>query len=165
MLPGIPKSGSEYRVNKSCYTESDKPGYAFKIMAIPNDIGEYIRNPHCYNVNYYMDMKYYNLWDADNSSTAANNGPVIKTVYDPCPWAILFMANAYSGFTYNGAGSSGDRYGTYYNSPYRSQDEFIANQGYLFYCNKMNGKVFSIPTAVRFSFRLWAFARILPEHC
>lgn len=142
MLPGVPKSGSEYRVNKSCYTESDKPGYAFKTSGInTNDIGEYIRNPHCYNVNYYMDMKYYNLWDANNSSTAANNGPVVKTIYDPCPVGYsLPPANAYSGFTYNGSGSSGDRYGTYYNSPYLSPNEFVANQGFLFYCNKMNGE-------------------------
>ena len=34
---------------------------------------------------------------------------------------------------------SGSYYGSQYNSPYTSADDFTTNGGWIFYCNKMNG--------------------------
>lgn len=142
-IPGIFNAAGTSGTDKSCYTDSDKPEYAYNKKGINTDvISEYIKNPHCYNINYYMDKKYYNLWSANNSTTTANDNPVVKTVYDPSPAGYcLPPSNAFTGFVYNGTGASGIGdacFGTRYNSPYLSAAEYNTNYGLLFYCNKMN---------------------------
>ena len=72
--------------------------------------------------------------------TTANDNAVIKTIYDPSPVGYhLPPSNAFTGFTYNGNNISGSYYGSQYNSPYVSADDFTTNGGWIFYCNKMNG--------------------------
>ena len=72
--------------------------------------------------------------------TTANDNAVIKTIYDPSPVGYhLPPSNAFTGFTYNGNNISGSYYGSQYNSPYTSADDFTTNGGWIFYCNKMNG--------------------------
>ena len=99
-----------------------------------------ILNPGAFCTNNYMDYKYYNLWSSDNTVTTANDNAVIKTIYDPSPVGYhLPPSNAFTGFTYNGNNISGSYYGSQYNSPYTSADDFTTNGGWIFYCNKMNG--------------------------
>ncbi|WP_416996094.1 fimbrillin family protein [Alistipes dispar] len=99
-----------------------------------------ILNPGAFCTNNYMDYKYYNLWSSDNTVTTANDNAVIKTIYDPSPVGYhLPPSNAFTGFTYNGNNISGSYYGSQYNSPYVSADDFTTNGGWIFYCNKMNG--------------------------
>jgi len=50
---------------------------------------------------------YYNLWSADNTTTASNDNSVVKTVYDPSPVGFKMPAsNAFTGFTTTGQSSS-----------------------------------------------------------
>jgi len=43
------------------------------------------------------------LWSADNKTTSANDNPVNKTIYDPCPVGFKLPAsNAFTGFTTTG---------------------------------------------------------------
>ena len=63
-----------------------------------------LRNPHKFNINSYMDGKYYNLWSTDNDKTDANDDLVIKSVYDPSPVGYSLPAsNAFTGFTTTGS--------------------------------------------------------------
>ncbi len=48
-------------------------------------------------------IPFLNLWSANNNKATANDDPVIKTIYDPCPVGFsLPAANAYTGFTKTG---------------------------------------------------------------
>ena len=140
MLPGIFKAGSYVADDKSCYTDSDKPGYAFNSSDLySSDISEWIKAPYCFNTNDYMDMKYFNLWNADNTTTDVNNDTVVKTVYDPSPVGYcLPPVNAFTGTTAYGSMTSGESaYGYMFNSPYASSADYDANNGWVFYCNRM----------------------------
>ena len=61
--------------------------------ACASSYGEGIRNPHTfyvytYNANYsnwFAPRPYYNLWDANCTSSGNSDNNVVKTVYDPCP--------------------------------------------------------------------------------
>lgn len=140
MLPGIFKAGSYVADDKNCYTDSDKPGYAFNSSDLySSDISEWIKAPYCFNTNDYMDMKYFNLWNADNTTTDVNNDTVVKTVYDPSPVGYcLPPVNAFTGTTAYGSMTSGESaYGYMFNSPYASSADYDANNGWVFYCNRM----------------------------
>lgn len=142
LLPGIFKAGSYVADDKSCHTDSDKPGYAFNSSDLySRDISEWIKAPYCFNTMDYMDMKYFNLWNADNTAADVNNDTVVKTVYDPSPVGYcLPPVNAFTGTTAYGSMASGDSaYGYMFNSPYASSADYDANNGWVFYCNKMIG--------------------------
>ncbi|WP_295962458.1 hypothetical protein [uncultured Alistipes sp.] len=142
MLPGIFEAGSYFAADKSCHTDSDKPGYAFNSSDLySSDIGEWIKAPYCFNTHDYMDMKYFNLWNADNTAADVNNDTVVKTVYDPSPVGYcLPPVNAFTGTTAYGSMASGDSaYGYMFNSPYTSSADYDANNGWVFYCNRMTG--------------------------
>ena len=88
-----------------------------------------------------------NLWDANNASIEANDHAVVKTIYDPSPVGYCMPpSNAFTGFTSSGeeANMEGEAkvkgYGSQFNSPYTSPDDFWANRGFLFYCNRMAGE-------------------------
>lgn len=142
MLPGVYQGSGTTVVDKSCYTDSDKTGYAFNKTSLNTDaISEYIGNPHCFNINSAMDGLYYNLWSADNTLTAANYEPIVKTVYDPSPVGYCVPpATMFTGFLYNRGSVTTDGYGTLINSPRQSAAEYTADQGFYFYCNKMSGE-------------------------
>lgn len=145
MLPGVYQANGTSTTDKSCYTDSDKPEYAFNITALNTDaLNEYIRNPHCYNTNSGMDGVYYNLWNVDNLLVTVNNERVVKTVYDPSPVGYCVPPSAaFTGFIYDGTGITnvnGIGYGTQINSPCQSSAEYMADRGFYFYCNKMNGE-------------------------
>ena len=144
MLPGVYNAGMSV-VNKDCYTDSDKPEYTYDAKDLNTSvIYEYIRNPHCSNKNSNMDGRYYNLWSAENATTTVNDDPVVKTVYDPSPVGYCVPpSGAFTGFLYNGTGvtnNGGIGYGSQINSPCQSVDEYRADRGIYFYCNKMNGE-------------------------
>ncbi|WP_315087486.1 fimbrillin family protein, partial [Bacteroides heparinolyticus] len=66
-----------------------------------------IKKPGNFNLNYDMDDKYYNLWDANNNTISITNNPVVKTIYDPCPAGYkLSPPNAYTGFSKTGGSVS-----------------------------------------------------------
>lgn len=141
MLPGLFADGSYSGDDKSCYTDIDKVGYAFNSRDLySNKISEFIKNPHCFNTYDYMDEQYYNLWNADNNTWDVNNNTVVKTVYDPSPAGYcLPPLNAFTGTTAYGNLASGEGYfGYLFNSPYTSVAEYRANNGWVFYCNKMD---------------------------
>lgn len=87
-----------------------------------------------------MDMKYYNLWNADNTAVSVNNNVVVKTVYDPSPVGYcLPPLNAFTGTTANGSMESGESaYGYMFNSPYTSSADYAVHNGWVFYCSKMS---------------------------
>ena len=144
MLPGIRKSAGPVG-DKACYPGE---GYAFDMSGEGKvSIGTAIRNPHVF-YNYgasdaitdWCATSYYNVWSANNSVTTGNDDKVVKTIYDPSPVGYCVPAsNAFTGFTYNGQSVSGAYHGSRYNSPYTSDSEVIANFGWEFYCNKMQG--------------------------
>ena len=145
MLPGVYQANGTSTADKGCYTESDKPEYAFNTTSMNSSlINEYIQNPHCYNANSGMDGVYYNLWSADNTLTTVNDERVVKTVYDPSPVGYCIPPSAaFTGFLYNGSSiinSNGIGYGTQINSTCQSSAEYSADRGFYFYCNKMNGE-------------------------
>ena len=104
MLPGDGIGDAD----KTCYPGS--PEYKFKYGSEglnTNEIKEYIKNPHKFNIKLEMDGKYYNLWSPDNDKTVPNDDLVIKTVYDPSPVGYSLPAsNAFTGFTTTGGNTS-----------------------------------------------------------
>ena len=100
MLPGNGIGNTD----KTCFTTD--ANYKFKYGSEglnTTEIKEYIKNPHKFNINTYMDGKYYNLWSTDNDTTVPNDDVVIKSVYDPSPVGYSLPAsNAFTGFTTTG---------------------------------------------------------------
>lgn len=63
----------------------------------------YILKPNVIQKQYQGDNLYHNLWSVNNDVTTANDNPVIKTIYDPCPVGFKLPAsNAFTGFTTTG---------------------------------------------------------------
>ena len=137
MLPGNGIGDTE----KTCFTTETQ--YAFQHTGLnTNDIKEYIRNPHKFNLKREMDGKYYNLWSTDNDTTVPNDEVVIKSVYDPSPVGYSLPAsNAFTGFTTTGqnVGSPGVAGNPDY---FNVKGNF--NKGWDFYCkpNKQGETVF-----------------------
>ncbi|TCO94905.1 hypothetical protein EV202_1041, partial [Bacteroides heparinolyticus] len=65
-----------------------------------------ITRPNTFCTNSNMDYEYANLWSADNTvytAYTANDNPVVKTIYDPCPAGYKMPPNnVYTGFTTTG---------------------------------------------------------------
>ena len=102
MLPGNGIGDAD----KTCFTTDAQYRFEYQGHGVPlntNDIKEYIRNPHKFNLNTDMDGVYYNLWSTDNDKTVPNDDVVIKSVYDPSPVGYSLPAsNAFTGFTTTG---------------------------------------------------------------
>ena len=133
MLPGLSNN-----IDKTCFSNS---GYAFKQSSGPVSIGASIQNPNVqfyYASNNWCTASYDNLWSANNTVTTANDNIIVKTIYDPSPVGYcLPPSNAWTGCTSTGNSLEGTHFGSQYNSPYSSAADFTANQGWVFYCNKM----------------------------
>ena len=100
MLPGNGIGDTD----KTCFTKEDQYKFKYGSEGLNNnDIKEYIRNPHKFNINGGMEVMYNNLWNTDNISTGGNDDKVIKSVYDPSPVGYSLPAsNAFTGFTTTG---------------------------------------------------------------
>ena len=103
--PMLPSTGLG-NTDKECFIKENQYKFAYKGHGQElntDEIKEYIRNPHKFNIKQEMDEKYYNLWSANNDRTDANDDVVIKTVYDPSPVGFTIPAvNAFTGFTTTG---------------------------------------------------------------
>ena len=132
MLPGNGISNTD----KTYFTTDTQ--YAFQHIGLnTNDIKEYIRNPHKFNIKLEMDGKYYNLCSTDNDRLYANDEVVIKSVYDPSPVGYSLPAsNAFTGFTTTGE--------NVFNQPDLLNVKGDFNKGWYFYCkpNKKGSTVF-----------------------
>lgn len=146
--PMLPSTGSGNTDKLHYYTDENLKFNAGGKGKIP--IQTAIMNPQVlYNdggssITDWCSISYYNLWSANNIETTCNDNKVVKTIYDPSPVGYCLPAsNAFTGFTYNGENVNGTNpssyYGTRFNSPYTSEVDFTTNNGFLFYCNKMNG--------------------------
>ena len=137
MLPGNGIGDTD----KTCYPGS--PEYKFKYGSEglnTNEIKEYIKNPHKFNIKEEMDGQYYNLWSTDNDRTDANDEVVIKTVYDPSPVGYSLPAsNAFTGFTITGGN-------TYNHSEFNVEGNY--NNGWDFYTKPgKQGNTFFFPAS------------------
>ena len=62
---------------------------------------------YTWGASWYVILKCYNLWSADNTIRGFNDNSVVKTVYDPCPVGFKMPAsNAFTGFTTTGLHST-----------------------------------------------------------
>ena len=105
MLPGDGITEGDGK-DKTCYTTDDRYQFAYQDHGVPlntNDIKEYVRNPHKFNIKWEMDGKYYNLWNIDNEKTDENDDKVVKTIYDPSPVGYTVPpVRTFTGFTQTG---------------------------------------------------------------
>ena len=138
MLPG----NGIRNADKTCYTTETQ--YAFQHTGLnTNEIKEYIRNPHKFNIKPEMDGQYYNLWSTDNDKTDANDEVVIKRVYDPSPVGYSLPAsNAFTGFT---------TIGGYTDNPSDWNVKGNFDNGWYFYTkpNKKGSTVFFLASGCR----------------
>lgn len=78
-----------------------------KSSARATTYGKAIKNPHTFYVssgnskyNWFGSSSYYNLWDANCTSTGNSDNTVVKTVYDPCPVGFKMPnGNTFTGFS------------------------------------------------------------------
>ena len=127
--------------DKTCYTTETQ--YAFQHTGLnTNDIKEYIKNPHKFNIKEEMDGQYYNLWSTDNDKTDANDDVVIKSVYDPSPVGYSLPAsNAFTGFTTTGQNVGNGNIGLF-----NVKGGF--NKGWYFYTKpNKQGNIFWFPAS------------------
>lgn len=93
--------------NKIWYDANNAASAAnMKVESFPygsETIKNYILKPDVMQKETGGDNTYYNLWSADNNTYSANDNPVVKTIYDPCPVGFSLPApNAFTGFTTTG---------------------------------------------------------------
>ena len=126
--PMLPGDGTADNTDKDCFPGEDQYQFAYKGHGEglnTDDIKEYIRNPHKYNIKHEMDNRYYNLWSTDNDKTDANDDVVLKTVYDPSLVGYTVPTpNAFTGFTTTGQNSDNA-------SEFNVEGDFA--KGWLFY--------------------------------
>ena len=142
MKPGSNKDGKD----KDCYYGA---GYSHTTEQESDamTLGSYIQNPCIFytGLDNYVDVTlgetfFYNLWNANNSSSEANDNTIVKTIYDPSPVGYCVPpSNAFTGVTCNGQEVRWDN--TPYpanqvNSPYEYSSD--TNVGWEIYCNKMD---------------------------
>ena len=131
--------------DKTCFTTDAEYKFKYGSEGLnTNEIKEYIRNPHKFNIKSEMDGRYLNLWSTDNERTDANDDVVIKSVYDPSPVGYSLPAsNAFTGFTTTGGNTSNP-------AEYNVLGSF--NKGYYFYTkpNKQGETVFFPACGFRF---------------
>ena len=88
-VPSVNVSGAS-NTNKTVYVGSGVPaaGYVYEASTSAT-IGTNIQNPwkHYYNSSTYgpVSTTYYNMWDAQNTTTGNVMTATKKTIYDPCP--------------------------------------------------------------------------------
>ena len=138
--PMLPSNGLR-NTDKECYPGEPQYRFAYQGHGEPlntNEIKEYIRNPHKFNLKRVMDGKYYNLWSTDNDKTDANDDVVIKSVYDPSPVGYSLPAsNAFTGFSITGNNTNNS-------SEFNVKGDF--NKGWYFYCKpNKKGDTFFFP--------------------
>ena len=100
--------------------------------------------PNTFCTNNHMDYKYVNLWSADNNVYTANDNPVVKTIYDPCPAGYKIPpSNAFTGFTTTGQNTTNS-------SQFNVQQPW--NKGWNFHCglNHTGGTVFFPASGLRY---------------
>ena len=127
-LEGI--GGSSNSINKTWY---DADGNVKTNQLPPTSSFSYddciksgIINPNTFCKNYYMDNRYYNLWNANNTVDTPNDDPVVKTIYDPSPVGYkLPPSNVYTGFITTGQ---------YTSDPSQFNVQGPWNKGWNFHC-------------------------------
>ena len=82
-----------------------------------------------------------NLWSTNRATDSTDDQEVVKTVYDPSPvgYHVPPLA-AFQGFTLEGKKGIYRDFGKNLNSPMKDYKAVESNYGWVFYCNKMNGK-------------------------
>ncbi|VFB14685.1 Uncharacterised protein [Bacteroides heparinolyticus] len=124
--------GSSNNINKTWY---DASGTTHTNQLPPTSNFPYqnacitsgITLPNTFCTNNYMDNKYANLWSVNNTVYTANDDPVVKTIYDPCPAGYKMPpSNVFTGFTTTGQN-------TLNSSQFNVQGPW--DNGWNFYCD------------------------------
>lgn len=91
MLPSTGKNQNKtwYAEDKTSSSDLKTERWATSQEAIVNGI----LNPGTFCSNNYMDKKYYNLWNIDNTGVEKVLTSSVKTVYDPCPVGYKIPVN------------------------------------------------------------------------
>ena len=141
-LEGI--NGSSNNINKTWYdvsgaTHTDElpatSSFPYEDVCITSGI----KSPQTFNSQHAMDNTYANLWSANNTVNTANDNPVVKTIYDPCPAGYKMPpSNVYTGFTTTGS-----------NTGYPSQFNVSGawNNGWNFYCDPSKTQTVFFPAS------------------
>ena len=139
----FPPSNGLGNINKTWYDKDGTPSTANpKVMNLSTGttcITNYILKPDVMQSSPNGDNTYYNLWSANNTVNSANDNPVIKTIYDPCPVGFkLSASNAFTGFTTTGGsvGTLSQINGTWNSSL----------KGWNFYTNSTKTRTIFFPT-------------------
>lgn len=108
--PFLPSNGLS-NTNKTWYDKDGIPSTASpaqeNLSTGVTCIKNYILKPDVMQKHDNGDNLYYNLWSANNTQITANDDPVVKTIYDPCPAGFKLPAgNTFSGFTTTGQSTS-----------------------------------------------------------
>ena len=115
-------------------TSSDSYGTSsFKIGYVADSYSQGIANPTTFyynnNINphnWFGGTSYYNLWDANCTSTGCSDNTTVKTVYDPCPPGFKIPnGNTFTGFSESNGGS--------FNKGYTWNDSFFPASGFREY--------------------------------
>ena len=129
------KSKTWYDASGTIHISQNPPVRSFQYYL--NCIKTCITEPDTYCTNRYMDNQYYNLWSANNKVNTANDNPIVKTIYDPCPAGYKMPpSNVYTGFTTTG------QYATN-SSQFNVQGPW--NKGWNFYCNSSKTETVFFP--------------------
>ncbi len=154
--PLYPSNGMD-NTTKIWYDKEGMPSTANPMegtFSTGNDcIKNCILNPNLMHNKNFGDNTYYNLWSADNKTTSANDNPVNKTIYDPCPVGFKLPAsNAFTGFTttgesvssstqVNGTWSSSEKGWYFYTNSEKTQSIFFPALGYRSYSTMRPGSI------------------------
>ncbi|VFB13088.1 Uncharacterised protein [Bacteroides heparinolyticus] len=129
VLEGI--GGGTNGINKTWYdtsgaTQTNQPPPTSYFPFYNDCIKSGITRPNTFCTNYYMDRRYANLWSVNNKVYTANDDPVVKTIYDPCPAGYKMPpSNIYTGFVTTGSNAT---------TPGQFNVQGVWNKGWNFYC-------------------------------
>lgn len=111
-VPMLCPSAYNSNTNSSSYGTS-----SFNTADKANSYSQGIANPttfYCNSISYYnwfSNDSYYNLWDANCTTTGASDNITVKTVYDPCPPGFKIPnGETFNGFSENNGGSFNNGY-------------------------------------------------------
>ena len=161
-VPMLCPSAYNSSTNSNSYGTS-----SFNTAYRANSYSQGIANPttfYCSNdslYNWFGSTSYYNLWDANCTTTGASDNITVKTVYDPCPPGFKIPnGNTFTGFSISNGGSFNKGYtwnGTFFPaSGFRNSSEgALSNvrshgfcwssaafsQGYAYYLSFYNQRV------------------------
>lgn len=99
-------------------TDSNSYGtFFFKMANSADSYSQGIANPTTFyynsksSYNWFGSTSYYNLWDANCTTTGASDNTTVKTVYDPCPPGFKIPnGNTFTGFSQSNGGSFNNGY-------------------------------------------------------